>query len=310
MGFGMDSKRAAVVGAGMAGISAANALVRSGWEVVVFEKSRGWGGRCATKRIDGCVVDHGAPHFTMGHPEFEAAVRGACGGALRTIAAPVVDTGGCKLEEGPLFHHADGNSRLARALGSGLDVRTGVELRGVQDGCIGGEAFDQVVSTAPWPQTCKLAGLGEGANPYAPCLAAILIYGADWPGLTRERYAVRDEASPDLAWSACENHKPGRIPGGLTAMVAHASEEFSRTHLEGDPAGWGGILRRRVEEVWGIPPVAFRNLHTHRWRYARLAEKPHLPALPAGWTFAGDLLAESRIESAWMAGFRAVAALG
>lgn len=47
MGIVMKSKRVAVIGAGMAGISAANALVRSGWEVVVFEKSRGWGAAAA-----------------------------------------------------------------------------------------------------------------------------------------------------------------------------------------------------------------------------------------------------------------------
>jgi hypothetical protein len=33
------------------------------------------------------------------------------------------------------------------------------------------------------------------------------------------------------------------------------------------------------------------------------------PDLPEGWIFAGDLLAESRIESAWLAGRRAVSGL-
>jgi hypothetical protein len=31
--------------------------------------------------------------------------------------------------------------------------------------------------------------------------------------------------------------------------------------------------------------------------------------LPKGWIFAGDLLAESRIESAWLAGRQAVSGL-
>lgn len=306
MGFGMSSKRAAVIGAGMAGISAANALVRLGWGVVVFEKSQGWGRRCATKRINGCVVDHGAQYFTLRHPEFEAAVREARGGALRDIDAPIVDAWGCRMEGEPLFHHAEGNSRLAHALGSELDVRTGNELQVVQECRIDGEEFDLVVSTAPWPQTCRLAGIPHVANPYAPCLAVILTYETTWPGLTRACYAIRDEASSDLAWSACENHKPGRIPDGLTAMVVHASEEFSRTHLEANPLEWSGILRRRVEEVWKIPPKPFRNMHPHRWRYARVVEKT-LPDLPAGWVFAGDLLKTSRIESAWLADRNAVA---
>lgn len=305
----MKSKRAAVIGAGMAGVSAAKSLSASGWEVVVFEKSRGWGGRCATKRIEECVVDHGAQYFTMREAEFELAVREACGDALRTIEAPVVDAAGAKLEAGPMFYHADGNSRLARALGAGLDVRTGVELREVAGLEIGGEHFDTVVSTAPWPQTCKLAGISATPNPYAPCLALILGYDLTWSGAARERYAVRDEASNDLAWSACENHKTGRIPDGLTVMVAHASEAFSRQHLEDAPSDWSAILRRRVEELWGIPPEALRHLHPHRWRFARVTQKVTPSGLPSHWIFAGDLLVASRVESAWIAGRDAVAHL-
>lgn len=305
----MSCKRAAVIGAGMAGISSANALLRSGWEVVVFEKSRGWGGRCATKRIDACTVDHGAQYFTLRHPDFEAAVREACGSDLRVIDAPVVDAAGRRLESGPLFHHTAGNSRLARALGAGLDVRTGMELREVRDRRIGGEDFDLVVSTAPWPQTCKLAGVADGDNPYAPCLAVILVYDGLWPGSTRERYAVRDENSGELAWSACENHKPGRIPEGLTVIVAHASQEFSSLHLEGDPDRWSLILRSRVEDLWGLPSQTFRGVHPHRWRYARVVERKFPIGLPDGWVFAGDLLESSRVESAWLAGRKAVAGI-
>jgi predicted NAD/FAD-dependent oxidoreductase len=57
-----------------------------------------------------------------------------------------------------------------------------------------------------------------------------------------------------------------------------------------------------MEERWEIPPSAFRAFYPHRWRYARISQKMEIPALPAGWHFAGDLLAESRVESAWLAG--------
>lgn len=301
------SKNAAVIGAGLAGVSAAVRLRDAGWRVVVFEKSRGWGGRCATKRIDGCVVDHGAQYFTMRDSDFEAAVRAGCGVELREISAPVLDGAGACVESGPMFYHADGNNRLARALGAGLEVRTGMEWTEVCGRRIGEEEFDLVVCTAPWPQTCKLAGLTSVWNPYAPCLAVILAYDADWPERTRERYGVRDDGAPELAWSACENHKTGRIAAGMTVLVAHASEAFSRAHLEGDPGEWAARLRRSAEDLWEIPGEALKWSHPHRWRYARVVEKPALPVLPEGWVFAGDLLEASRVESAWLAGRRAVA---
>lgn len=49
-----------VVGAGMAGLSCAVSLQGQGHSVVVLEKSRGLGGRVATRRVDGTRFDYGA----------------------------------------------------------------------------------------------------------------------------------------------------------------------------------------------------------------------------------------------------------
>lgn len=303
----MEQKSVAVIGAGMAGIGAAHLLVEEGCRVVVFDKSRGLGGRCATKRWEGHSVDHGAQYFTMRDADFSQAVRLACGGDLLEIQAAIVDEAGRELPSEERFFHAKGNSRLARALAEGLDVRTGVTIEAVEDRRVGGEVFDVILSTAPWPQTAKLAGISGAQNPYAPCLAGLFLYEGEWVGSTAARYAISDRSGHALAWSACENHKPGRVGEGFTVMVVHASEEFSRARLEDDPASWAADLRALVEERWDIPSSAFRAVHPHRWRYARISQKMEIPALPEGWHFAGDLLTESRVESAWLSG-RAVAA--
>ena len=298
----MGQKSVAVIGAGMAGIGAARLLADAGFRVVVFDKSRGFGGRCATKRWEGHSVDHGAQYFTMRDADFSRAVRSACGGDLLEIHAPIVDEAGRELPSEGRFFHANGNSRLARALAEGLDVRMGVTIEAVEDRRVGGEEFDLILSTAPWPQTAKLAGISGAQNPYAPCLAGLFLYEGDRVGATAARYAISDRSGHALAWSACENHKPGRIGEGFTVMVVHASEEFSRARLEDDPAVWVADLRVLMEERWGIPSSAFRAVYPHRWRYARISQKIEIPALPARWHFAGDLLAESRVESAWLAG--------
>ena len=303
----MEQKSVAVIGAGMAGIGAARLLADAGCRVVVFDKSRGLGGRCATKRWEGHSVDHGAQYFTMRDADFSQAVRGACGGDLLEMQAPIVDEAGRELPSEERFFHAKGNSRLARTLAEGLDVRTGVTIEAVEDRHVGGEEFDLILSTAPWPQTAKLAGISGAQNPYAPCLAGLFLYEGEWVGSTAARYAISDRSGHALAWSACENHKPARVGEGFTVMVVHPSEEFSSTRLEEDPASWSDYLRALVEERWDIPSSAFRAVHPHRWRYARISQKMEIPALPEGWQFAGDLRTESRVESAWLAG-RAVAA--
>jgi predicted NAD/FAD-dependent oxidoreductase len=303
----MEKKSVAVIGAGMAGIGAARLLADAGFRAVVFDKSRGMGGRCATKRWEGHSVDHGAQYFTMRDADFSRTVRLACGGDLLEIQSPIVDAAGLELPSEGRFFNGKGNSRLARALAEGLDVRTGVTIEAVEDRRVGGEEFDLILSTAPWPQTAKLAGISGSENPYAPCLAGLFLYEGELVGVTAARYAISDRSGHALAWSACENHKPGRIGEGFTVMVVHASEEFSRARLEDDPAIWVADLRALMEERWEIPSSAFRAVHPHRWRYARISQKMEIPALPEAWHFAGDLLTESRVESAWLAG-RAAAA--
>jgi phytoene dehydrogenase-like protein len=57
-----------VVGAGLAGLSAATRLAASGCDVHVLEAGRHAGGRLATERIDGFVVDRGFQVLNTGYP--------------------------------------------------------------------------------------------------------------------------------------------------------------------------------------------------------------------------------------------------
>lgn len=59
------SRRAAVIGAGVAGLAAARTLAQSGWQVDVFEKADTPGGFCSTLNIDGFDFDLG-PHVFHG----------------------------------------------------------------------------------------------------------------------------------------------------------------------------------------------------------------------------------------------------
>jgi hypothetical protein len=55
----------AVIGAGIAGLTAARQLHQAGYQVVVLEKSRGLGGRLATRRVDGQPIDHGCRYLEL-----------------------------------------------------------------------------------------------------------------------------------------------------------------------------------------------------------------------------------------------------
>lgn len=291
----------AIIGAGMAGVSAAHALKARGCTVTLFEKSRGFGGRCATKRWEGHTVDHGAQYFTIRDERFRAAVQAASGDALMKLQAPVRDVAGGELPDSRRLFHRNGNSRLVRDLARGLDVKTETTIERAENLLrrAGGE-FDHVVSTAPFPHTARLFEM-DAAFDYVPCLTVLLAYRGEWLGRTRECYAISDHRGP-LAWSACENHKPGRIAPGNTVMVAQMSEDFSREHLERAPDEFAATVRPLVEERWKLPAETFATTLGHRWRYARVARAMQPVEFAPGLHFAGDALTSSRIEDAWLAG--------
>ncbi len=69
-----------VVGAGLAGLSAAKRLNRSGLEVAVLEAGDAVGGRVRTDEVDGLLLDHG---FQLFNPAYPAAARALDIEALR-----------------------------------------------------------------------------------------------------------------------------------------------------------------------------------------------------------------------------------
>ena len=64
----------AIIGAGLAGLTAASHLISAGFRVDLVEKSRGAGGRMATRRETWASLDLGAQYFTARSPAFRAQV--------------------------------------------------------------------------------------------------------------------------------------------------------------------------------------------------------------------------------------------
>ena len=63
-------KNVAVIGAGITGITLAN-LLQKKVNLTIFEKSRGVGGRMATRRAEPYQFNHGAQYFKIENKEFK-----------------------------------------------------------------------------------------------------------------------------------------------------------------------------------------------------------------------------------------------
>lgn len=317
--------RIAVIGAGLSGLAAARTLADQAHAVTLFEKSRGRGGRAATRRVQPAEgaspigVDHGAQYFTARDPRFRRRVlswaeRGTVArwtGRLGAFDGEGFSSSG---NSGERWVGAPGMSALARDLAQGLDLRleTRVAPPAREDGQwrlrdhAGRDLglFDRVLVSAPAPQAAELLAPAPdlarqaAAARFAPCWT-LLLGLEEPPDLDFDALFVN--AGP-LRWAARDGSKPGRA--GQT-WVLHATPAWSRAHLEAEPGAVIAALTAALRDLGGgqLPAVAWSQAHC--WRYS-LAEAPlgldclWEPALGVG--ACGDWCRGGRIEGAWLSG--------
>jgi predicted NAD/FAD-dependent oxidoreductase len=313
----------AVVGAGIAGLAAARALVAGGHEVTVLDKGRGPGGRASSRQADPFAFDHGAQYLTARDPGFRAAVQGwLAGGVVAPWRGRLVTLGAGALrpagEEDERFVGVPRMSALARYLARDLDVRCATRVEAVvHDGrrwqVLGAEraplgAFERLIVTAPPPQAAELIGaaspLGEQARSIRmrPCWAVLL-------GLAAAYEVELDGAfceDPALAWVARDSSKPGRPRA--EAWVLHATPQWTEAHLDAGAGQVVASLGRALEQLTGVPLPAIVHADAQRWMYARPAAEVGLDCLvdaERGLALAGDAYRGGRVEGAWLSGLAA-----
>lgn len=311
----------AIIGTGIAGLSAAQALHAAGHSVHLFDKSHGSGGRMSSKRSDAGSLDMGAQYFTARDRRFVDAVQ-------------QWQTKGHVAEWKPLLYnyHAGqlspspdeqvrwvGSPRMSaitRAMRGDLpvtfscritEVFLGEEHWNLQDaeGITYGP-FSHVVIATPAPQATtllaaapKLASVAAGVQ-MEPTWAVALAF--DTPLQTpMEGCFVQD--SP-LDWLARNRSKPGR-DSALDTWVLHATSAWSKQHLDMPKEAVIEQLHGAFAELAGCAMPAPAFTLAHRWLYARPANAHEWGALSdsdLGLYVCGDWCLSGRVEGAWLSG--------
>ncbi|MEL7024387.1 MAG: FAD-dependent oxidoreductase [Pseudomonadota bacterium] len=311
-------RRIAIIGAGIAGLTAAQTLHDQNHDVTVFEKSRGPGGRTATRRRDAFRFDHGAQYFTAGDPRFiHQTDLWLQAGVIEAFDGPIVSLSSeTSVSDKSRWRGVGGMNRICQYLAEGVLLKRGckiTKLEKTSDGwALTNESgdladrdrlFDTVLVTAPAPQTAALLstthsafGNLASAIEYDPCWALMAISASDampdWGGAfvagdTLDWISVREAGDNQAVW------------------VAHASPQWTREHLESNADTVAEVLGDAINSAVGTtrfsePPIA------HRWRYARVRNPSDQEAMfdhSARLGIAGDWLGGSaRIESAWLSG--------
>ncbi len=307
-------KTCIIIGAGMAGLSAALELQQNGWGVTVLDKGRGVGGRLATRRIDTGRADHGAQYFSAKTPEFQQFIT-----ELQTKG--VVRE--WHLGEGfsnPRFVGTDGMNAIAKCMANGLNVKTNekvVMICGNQHDCEVVTEFgtqykaNRLIITAPVPQIQTLfedsqIELSEAEKAtfesveYAPCIAVMLSLSRS-SKMPQSGFLKFDKGA--VAWVA-DNFQKGISPQKHTITI-HASAAFSKERLEADQTQTGQLMLDSLKE-W-IEPESVEAMSVHRWRYS-LAEKRYSePFVVCGQSsfpvlIGGDGFGMGNVEGAFVSG--------
>ena len=330
-------QRVAVIGAGIAGAACARALTLAGHSVHVFDKSRGPGGRMATRRVEwvdrqglACTTrfDHGAFGITARSAAFQAFVDEATRMGGLAGWAPKLAAGSLPREEsGPLYVPVPDMPSLCRGLLGGVAATWSFAVDGLHRSTLGWQVaagserhhapFDALVLALPPAQAAPLLGPHRSdwarqasLAPMLPCWTLMGVADAPDPGLGWD--LARPPEGP-LACVLRNDARPGREPvPGQAHWVVHARAGWSRQHLE-QPTAW---VQQQMQDALAESlgrRVDWHHCTVHRWRYAQPQASRLARAESYWWDAAqglgvcGDFLGGCGVEGAWLSA-RALAA--
>lgn len=261
----------AVIGAGLSGLAAARRLMQEGRSVVVVEKSRGLGGRAATRRLTSgsgieVPVDHGAQFFTARDIRF---VEQVSRWEEEGVCFPWCE-GFMTWKEGALhdpnpewkenrYACRGGMTQLALSLAVGMEVMCDFEASSVSltqghweirnfradhaDPHLSSSAVHarELIVSAPLPQAVKLIGAHLSSHQhdligrihYGSCIAVMARYPDVIAPPAWQGVQARD---PDgkISWMAWDSSKRVRGASSVSAAFAviHGSKTFSSRWLD------------------------------------------------------------------------------
>ena len=333
----------ALLGAGLAGLAAAQALTAHGARVTLFDKGAFPGGRLATRRYrqDATITfDHGAQYFTAKTARFRSLVErwqrsqvvapwDARIVSFDHLTAPPRETD-TSIER---FVGVPHMNRLAEHLAEGLDLHLSAHVERLErfdSGAFGvtlqgaarlPQRFDAAIVNMPPAQAeALLQGLNtpallevSRAQVMRPCWATMALLDEPLDGVPFDAAFVNIEGHP-LSWASRDSSKPQRLASG-ERWVLHASHRWSAKQLERHPDAIASALweawRDLLDKTLALKPHRLSAmLSAHRWRYAIPArDQPgDLGAQvdpEAPLLLCGDWLAGGRVEGAFLCGLDA-----
>ncbi len=317
-----------IVGAGLAGLLAANTLQAAGKSVTVVEKARSVGGRLATWRLGPGRGDYGAQFFTVREPEFQKFVdEWLASGLAFEWTRGWTPEGESEADDGfPRYAVTGGMTAVAKHLAQNLSLHKQTKLektRLVENGweavAVDGRSYQSsaLLLTPPVPQSLALLNAGQvplvekdqaalEKVTYAPCLSGL--FWIEGEVTLPEPGALQRPEAP-VSFLA-DNQKKGISPEAII-ITAHANPMMSNIWYEAPKGELVGLFMRELRPYLSKNSVV-KEHHIHRWRYSlptkTYPQRTLLDGLPP-LAIDGDAFNGPRVEGAALSGLAAAEAL-
>jgi renalase len=318
----------AVIGAGVAGLTCARKLQQAGRRVVVFDKSRGLGGRLATRRLADTHADHGVCYLQPKGTAFaqlidelvnEQILRIWTQGIHRLSADGVLQP---PVKFAPCYAAPSGATAIARYLGQNLEIINSQAITAISP--IGhGWQFnsadsqwnaEQVVIAVPPAQALAIAGTMTDPDcsdqmsrvNFTTSITAIAVFPKNQQVVAAQLpwQGIQGIDHPVLGWIGLDSSK--QLKPLQPVLVVQSSAAFAAENFDAPDLGVIGkrLLASAAPFTMGLDTPEI--LQVHRWGYA-FAQNP-LPDLfltaqvQASLYFCGDWCGGNRVESAFLSG--------
>jgi renalase len=321
-------EKIAVIGAGVAGLTCARKLQQAGRRVVVFDKSRGLGGRLATRRLSGTHADHGVCYLQPKGTAFgqlidelvnEQILRVWTQGIHRLPADGVLQP---PVKFAPCYAATAGATAIARYLGQNLEIINSQTITAISpmgngwqlNSADGQWNAEQVVVAVPPAQALAIAArvidphCSEQISQvnFTTSITAIAVFPKSQQAAAAQLpwQGIQGIDHPVLGWIGLDSSKqlePLQPVLVVQSSAAFAAENFDAPDLE---VIGKRLLASAVPFAMGLDDPEI--LQVHRWGYA-FVQNP-LPDLfltaqvKAPLYFCGDWCGGNRVESAFLSG--------
>ena len=306
-----------IIGAGISGLTAAKHLQKLGKSILVIDKSRGVGGRMATRRIGDRVFDHGAQFFTVRSETFATLISDAlekqivhkwCDGFLFGDNEKFEQ----RKDGYPRYCGTKGMTSLAKMLSVGLDITLQERITKLSfDGewQVEGKSTyraKSLILTPPIPQTLELLTSISFSNKesleeiqYNPCFAVMV--STSKPSNIPSPGGIKNYSS-DIEWVG-DNQQKGISPN--PGITIHATAEFTEENWDMDFDQVADTLIQQVKKSITGDVIEYQ---VHRWRYCgpkKVYPQRCFVADELCMVVCGDAFAGPKVEGAFLSGVAA-----